>query len=85
MIVQLFRERKLMEAGQKLFENNPMSVICATVCNHEAQCAGHCVLGKKSTPVQFYEIEKYISDSWQDRMNPASMAKADIFSSPRST
>ena len=50
MIVQLFRERKLMEAGQKLFENNPMSVICATVCNHEAQCAGHCVLGKKKYP-----------------------------------
>ena len=75
MIVQLFRERKLMEAGQMLFENNPMSVICATVCNHEAQCAGHCVLGEKSTPVQFYEIEKYISDSWLDRMNPAPAEK----------
>ena len=68
-IVQLFRERKLMEAGQTLFQNNPMSVVCATVCDHEAQCAGHCVLGKKGTPVQFYEIERFISDAYLDRMS----------------
>lgn len=74
-IIQLFKNRQLAQAGQELFENNPMSVICATVCNHEAQCAGHCVLGKKSTPVQFYEIEKYISDTWLDRMNPAPVEK----------
>lgn len=67
-IIQLFKENKTMEAGEKLFENNPMSVICAIVCNHEAQCFGHCVLGRKGTPVQFYEIEKYISDTYLDRM-----------------
>ena len=67
-IIQLFKENKTMEAGEKLFENNPMSVICAIVCNHEAQCFGHCVLGRKGTAVQFYEIEKYISDTYLDRM-----------------
>ena len=67
-IIQMFKENRTMEAGEKLFENNPMSVICAMVCNHEAQCFGHCVLGRKGTPVQFYEIEKYISDTYLDRM-----------------
>ncbi|MBQ1371664.1 MAG: FAD-dependent oxidoreductase [Oscillospiraceae bacterium] len=74
-IIQLFKEKKVMEAGKELFENNPMSVICATVCNHEAQCAGHCILGQKSTPVQFYDIEKYISDSYLDRIRPEPVAK----------
>ena len=67
-IIQLFKDKKVMEAGRELFENNPMSVICATVCNHESQCAGHCVLGRKGTPVQFYDIEKFISDTYLDRM-----------------
>ena len=68
-IVRLFRERKLMEAGQTLFQNNPMSVICAIVCDHGAQCAGHCVLGRKGTAIQFYEIEKYVSDAYLDRIS----------------
>ncbi|MGM9659225.1 MAG: NAD(P)-dependent oxidoreductase, partial [Faecousia sp.] len=56
-VIQLFKQGKLTEAGQILFENNPLSAICALVCNHEQQCAGHCVLGKKSTPVHFSSIE----------------------------
>lgn len=69
-IIQLFKQKQLMQAGAELFANNPMSVVCAIVCNHEAQCAGHCVLGQKSTPVQFYDIEKFISDTYLDRMKP---------------
>ena len=57
-----------MEAGKELFENNPMSVICSIVCNHEQQCAGNCVLGRKGTPVHFSSIENYISDTYLDRM-----------------
>ena len=67
-IIGLFKENKLLEAGQALFENNPMSVVCATVCDHMAQCAGHCVLGRKDQPVHFYEIERFISDAYLDRM-----------------
>ncbi len=33
--------------GALLFENDPLSAICSTVCDHEVQCAGNCVLGKK--------------------------------------
>ena len=67
-IIALFKENRLMEAGEKLFENNPMSVVCAMVCDHMAQCAGHCVLNHKGQPVHFYEIEQFISDAYLDRM-----------------
>ncbi len=68
-VIQLFKERKIMEAGEMLFANNPLSFICATVCDHGSQCYGHCVLGKKGTPVQFFEIEKFISDAYLARMS----------------
>ena len=67
-IIAKFKEHKLLEAGEQLFENNPMSVFCAIVCDHQAQCAGHCVLGRKGSPVNFYNIESYISDAYLDRM-----------------
>ncbi len=66
--IALFKENKLMEAGQLLFENNPMSLVCSMVCDHMAQCAGHCVLNHKGQPVHFYEIERFISDAYLDRM-----------------
>ena len=67
-IIQMFKENRLMEAGERLFENNPMSVICSIVCNHEKQCEGHCVLVRKGNPVHFSSIENYISDMYLDRM-----------------
>lgn len=67
-IIQMFKGNRLMEAGEELFQNNPMSVICATVCNHEEQCAGHCVLGRKGNAVHFSSIEHYISDMYLERM-----------------
>ena len=57
-----------MEAGRILFDNNPMSVICSIVCDHEAQCTGHCVLNHKGAPVTFYNIERFVSDAYLDRM-----------------
>ena len=68
MVIQLFKENRLMEAGQILFENDPMSAVCAIVCNHEKQCAGSCIRGIKETPVHFSSIEEYISDMYLDRM-----------------
>lgn len=67
-VIQMFKQGNLTEAGQTLFENNPLSAICALVCNHEQQCAGHCVLGKKGSPVHFSSIENYISEMYLDRM-----------------
>lgn len=67
-IIQMFKENRLMEAGEELFQNNQMSVICSIVCNHEQQCEGHCVLGRKGNPVHFSSIENYISDMYLERM-----------------
>lgn len=84
-IIGLFKERKLMEAGERLFRNNPMSVVCAQVCDHQMQCAGHCIQGIKSTPVHFYEIEHFVSDYYMDRCNltcaPATGKKAAVVGS----
>ena len=74
-IIQMFKENKVMDAGKELFENNPMSVICSIVCNHEQQCAGNCVLGRKGNPVHFSSIENYISDTYLDRMEIARAEK----------
>lgn len=67
-IIQMFKQGNVMEAGEILFRNNPMSAICSIVCNHEQQCAGHCIRGKKDTPIHFSSIENYISDMYLDRM-----------------
>ena len=67
-IIQLFKQHKLMEAGEKLFHNNPLSAVCAEVCNHAKQCAGHCIRGRKDSPVHFSSIEKYISEMYLERM-----------------
>lgn len=67
-MIQAFKNGELNEAGEMLFENNPMSVICSLVCNHENQCEGHCVLGKKGQPVHISSIENYISNTVLDKM-----------------
>lgn len=67
-MIRLFRENRLEEAGELLFRNNPLSVICSLVCDHEKQCEGHCVLGIKGSAVHISSIENYISDSYLDRM-----------------
>lgn len=66
--IQLFKEGKVNEAAQNLFENNPLSLVCAIVCNHERQCEGHCVRGIKSTPVAWGSIERYLSDTAFERV-----------------
>ena len=69
-VIKLFKEHKLMEAGEILFNNNPLSLICSMVCNHAKQCAGNCIRGRKDSPVHFSSIETYISDMYLDRMKP---------------
>lgn len=66
--IKLLKENKLNDAGKMLFENNPLTTVCSLVCNHEKQCEGHCVLGKKGAPVHFSTIENYISSTFADQM-----------------
>ena len=68
-VVRLFKENRMIEAAEILFENNPLSVVCSLVCNHENQCEGHCVRGIKGEPVHFSSIENYNSDSCFERLD----------------
>ncbi len=70
-VIRLFKEGDMTTAGEMLFENNPLSVVCSIVCNHERQCEGHCIRGRKDTPVHFSAIESFVSDLYLDRMDVA--------------
>lgn len=63
-IINLYKEGRIMEAGEILFNNNPLSVICSLVCIHEDQCKGNCVRGIKGEPIRFYDIEQEISKKY---------------------
>ena len=67
-VIGLFKEDKIKEAGEILFENNPLSVVCSIVCPHENQCKGNCIKGIKETPVNFSEIEREISEAFLDNL-----------------
>ncbi len=69
-VVALLLSGNMVEAGRVLFENNPLSLICSLVCDHEKQCEGHCILGHKGSPVHVSTIEHYISDQFLDRFVP---------------
>ncbi|EYE89181.1 dihydropyrimidine dehydrogenase subunit A [Fervidicella metallireducens AeB] len=68
-IINLLLDGKIIESGEKLFLNNPLSVVCSLVCPHESQCEGSCILGKKGSPVQVSSIENYISEYYLNVMN----------------
>ncbi len=66
-VMRLYEEGRLDEAGELLFNNNPLSLVCAIVCPHERNCAGHCVRGLKGEPIKWYEIEREISGRYLRR------------------
>ena len=65
-----FLEGNIEEAGKKIFENNPLSIICSMVCPHENQCEGSCIRGNKEEPVGISAIENYISSYFLNRTSP---------------
>lgn len=74
-VIDLLLQSKISEAGELLFNNNPLSVICCRVCPQENQCEGHCVLGKNGSPVQISAVEKYISDYYLNIYKPVMSQK----------
>lgn len=66
--IRLARENRLFEAGELLFDNNPLSVITGLVCPHEDFCEGHCILNKKNNAVNIGSIEHYISEYYINKI-----------------
>ena len=88
-VIALFKERRVPEAGELLFSNNPLTLVCSMVCNHGAQCEGSCVLGRKGNPIHFSEIETYVSDAYLGRLSfdkpqPNGLRAAVVGSGPAS-
>ncbi len=73
-MIRLVQENKINQAGEMLFENNPLSVICGMICPHESFCEGHCILDRKGNPIHVGTIENYVSDYYLDKVE----AKASI-------
>lgn len=69
-MISMFLNGDIVNAGEMLFNNNPLSLVCSLVCPHEKQCEGHCVRGIKSHPVNISGIENYISDYYLNFIKP---------------
>jgi len=67
-MIRLFLAGQGNEAAAMLFANNPMSIICSLVCDHEKQCEGHCIQGRKGSAVQISSIEHYISNGFLEKL-----------------
>lgn len=67
--IQLLIDGKIKEAGNLVFINNPLSIVCSMVCPHGEYCQGHCIRGIKSTPVQIGQIEHYIAQYCLDSLD----------------
>ena len=63
-IIELYKAGKIEEAGEILFNNNPLSAVCGVICAHEDQCLGNCIKGIKDEPVKFHDLETYISSEY---------------------
>lgn len=68
-MIKMLLDDRIKDAGELLFANNPLSVVCGMICPVERFCEGNCVLGKKGSPIQVSSIEHYISQYYLDRID----------------
>lgn len=74
-IINLYKDGKFDEAGKILFDNNPLSAVCALVCIHEDQCKGNCIRGIKGEPIKFHDIEEEISKKYLEEVKFENLPK----------
>ncbi len=67
-MISKFLNGDIKGAGEMVFDNNPLSVVCSIVCNHGNQCQGHCVRGIKGEPVEISSIENFVSSNYLDSL-----------------
>ncbi|MDH8678284.1 NAD(P)-dependent oxidoreductase [Fusibacter bizertensis] len=79
-VIKLYKSGDIMKAGELLFQNNPLSLICSMVCVHEDQCKGNCILNKKGDPVAFHKIETEISKVYfqENKLLPSNRNKGKV-------
>lgn len=77
-VMNLFLNGEIRKAGETLFINNPLSAVTSIICPHERNCCGHCVLGNKGAPVEFFRVEEYISRFYLETMEIPEIKKNGI-------
>lgn len=75
-MIEMLLDGQIEQAGEMLYANNPLSVVCSVICPHEKNCEGHCIRGIKSSPIHISSIENYISDFY---LNVAEAKVVDHF------
>ena len=60
-MIKLISEGKKKEAYQLINEVSPLSGICAIVCDHAAQCEGHCIRKNNAGSVNIGAIHRYVA------------------------
>lgn len=68
-IIKMYLGNKILEAGDILFKNNPLSIVCSIVCPHEKQCEGSCILNRRAKGIEFGKIENEISNCYIDNVD----------------
>lgn len=66
VMIQMLLQGEMPEAAEMVFANNPLSVICSLVCDHEKQCEGHCVKGTLKIIDKYRETIKGIIEAKQE-------------------
>ncbi len=74
-VLTLFLDGKLREAGELLFNNNPLSAVTSIICPHDRNCKGNCILDKKGQSIEFYKVEQYISRFYLETFQPPPIQK----------
>jgi glutamate synthase (NADPH/NADH) small chain len=75
--IRLIKERKYVDAIQKVKEKNSLPAICGRVCPQEEQCQKFCVMGKRGESVSIGRLERFVADlELKRRIRPPAKAKS---------
>lgn len=61
--IKLVREKKYVEAAEKIRERNLSPSICGRVCPQEEQCEGKCILAKAGNEIAIGALERFVGDA----------------------
>ena len=68
-IILLVKQGKEEDAANLLYQTNPFPEWTSLLCDHDRNCRGHCVLGKRGNPFDFPSLEAYLSASFHRPLN----------------
>lgn len=60
--IHLLKEKKFVEAGLKIKQDNSLPMVCGRVCPQTDQCEGACILLKKGQPIAIGALERFAAD-----------------------